>query len=111
MPGAVGFVGPRQRVLMWAAIGGIFGVRRARTVGIFPNPATAIRLVGAVLADMHDERQAGDRRCLSEGSMALLFPGGDDGVIAAVDSVEQAPRTTSKPAGRRPARPPEIMEF
>ena len=43
-------------------------------VVIFPNEASAIRLVGAILADLHDEWQASDRRYLSEDSMSQLRP-------------------------------------
>jgi transposase-like protein len=58
--------------------------RRARVVGIFPNEASVIRLVGAVLNDLHDEWQVSDRRYLSEGSMAKLNPTTDTGVVAAI---------------------------
>ena len=56
--------------------------RRSRVVGIFPNEAAVIRLIGAVLADTHDEWQVDDRRYLCEGSMAKLYPTRDTETVA-----------------------------
>jgi transposase-like protein len=55
--------------------------RRTNVVGIFPNDASVVRLITAVVAEAHDEWQVWDRRYLSEGSMNQLYATPDDPVL------------------------------
>jgi putative transposase len=73
--------------------------RRTNVVGLVLDDAAVLRLAGAVLIETHDEWQVAERRYLSEGSMALLAPTGDD--AAGPKEVKRATAelvTTERPA-------------
>ena len=55
------------------------------------------RLVGAILADLHDEWQATDRRYLSEDSISLLYPQRDSLATAELTVGDHHRGSTQKP--------------
>jgi len=58
--------------------------RRCNVVGIFPNPASALRLIGAILEEQGDEWLA-VRRYFSRGSMANLYAGSPQHEVPALE--------------------------
>ena len=57
-------------------------------MGIFPHNAAVIRLVGAVLLDLHDEGIAAERRYLNESSVAKLYDISNNQDLDAINSAE-----------------------
>jgi putative transposase len=60
--------------------------RRTRVVGIFPNDAAIIRLVGAVLLEQHEYRQLEGRRMVAAEGMAAIPELGDTPALQALSA-------------------------
>ncbi len=61
--------------------------RRTDVVGIFPDTARVIRLVGALLVEINDEMIAAERRYIAAASVADI-----DGIEPDLHSLPAAPR-------------------
>jgi len=58
----------------------------ADVVGIFPDSASVIRLVGALLVEINDEMIAAERRYIAAASVAEI-----DGIVTDLRSLPAAP--------------------
>ncbi|MBA3372604.1 MAG: transposase [Euzebyaceae bacterium] len=71
--------------------------RRAYIVGILPDDAAVIRLIGAAPMEQHDEWQGAERRCFSEESMKPISMAEDPGDTRAARGVACRHNTARHP--------------
>jgi putative transposase len=79
--------------------------RRSNVVGNFPDDASVIRLVGAVLLDQHDDWAIAERRYLSEESMAAIDHDPEE-ITATNTALPAAKRQLAKPRSTDLLPPP-----
>jgi putative transposase len=72
--------------------------RRTGVVGIFPNPASLVRLTNWVLIETHDEWLVAEGRYLSEESMAQLTPPAPTAITATNTKLEVTDTDTTRTA-------------